>query len=257
MLAELRLELETDSPEFGYYQSSNMQGILMQQTDSAYASLLHEQGLRPYSQHIAAGKPAEWVVKTLTKEAYQYIILPLLDGTFQEFDIEKKKIHVKILKKELKTQTYQELMDEFYTKPASRYLNMEILTPAAFKSQGKYINMPDLWHIYQSLMNKYSAVSAEMDMYDGETLKQLTEGSSIVQYRLKSALFPLEGVKIPSFQGTMRIKINGTDTMARYARLLMRFGAYSGIGIKTAIGMGGIKINDGCGDKTGTGRTVP
>ena len=30
--------------------------------------------------------------------------------------------------------------------------------------------------------------------------------------------------------------------MARYARLLMRFGNYSGVGIKTAMGMGAIKL---------------
>ena len=41
MLAELRMKIEPDNPDFGYYQSSNMHGVLMEQLDSAYADQLH------------------------------------------------------------------------------------------------------------------------------------------------------------------------------------------------------------------------
>ena len=39
----------------------------------------------------------------------------------------------------------------------------------------------------------------------------------------------------------MCVKVAGTETMANYAGLLMKFGEYSGIGIKTAIGMGPLR----------------
>lgn len=256
MLAELRLELEADSPEFGYYQSSNLHGVLMERMDASYAGRLHTQGLKPYSQYLHVGERKEWRIKTLTAEAYQQIISPLLDGQFQEFDIEKKGIHIKVRKKELKISSYQELLDEFYSNSCSRTLHLEFLSPTSFKSNGRYIIMPDMRYIYQSLMNKYSAASIDMDMYDEETLRQLAGGSIITQYRLRSVSFPLEGVKIPSFKGSMRVKVNGTDTMARYVRLLARFGEYSGVGIKTAMGMGGMKVNDGYADQTDTGRTA-
>ena len=45
MLAELKLELEADDPDFGHFQSSNLQGVLMERIDKSYASRLHEQGL--------------------------------------------------------------------------------------------------------------------------------------------------------------------------------------------------------------------
>lgn len=244
MLAELRMKVEADKPDFGYYQSSNLQGVLMQQIAPAYAQQLHEQGLKPYSQHLELGSSKEWVIKTCTEEAYQNIILPLLDQEFSQFIIEKKDIHIKILEKKRKTENKKELLDEFYSDHCEHYLNLEFLTPASFKSNGRYIIMPDMHYIYQSLMNKYSAASAEIDMYDEETLEQLAGSSEIIRYRLKSALFPIEGVKIPSFMGEMGIKIKGTDTMARYARLLARFGEYSGVGIKTAMGMGALKIKE-------------
>ena len=114
MLAELRMELEADSPALGCYQSSNMQGVLMETIDSAYAEDLHRQGLNPYSQYMIGGRTKEWVVKTLTKEAYQYMIKPLMEEDFSGFTIAKKNIQVKISKKELKIVRKQELMDEFY-----------------------------------------------------------------------------------------------------------------------------------------------
>ena len=245
MLAELRMELAPDSADFGYFQSSNLHGVLMEQIDSGYAQTLHEQGLKPYSQYLTGKEKKEWRIKTLTKEAYQQIIAPLLDSGFAQFHIEKKQIHIKICKKEIQTIAYQDLLEEFYSEPCGRTIHLEFLTPASFKSAGRYIILPDLHYIYQSLMNKYSAASNELNMYDEETLHQLTGSSVITQYRLKSTSFPLEGIRIPAFKGEVRIKLNGTNTMAKYVRLLARFGEYSGVGIKTAIGMGGMKIGDG------------
>ncbi len=242
MLAKLRMKLEVDCAEFGYYQSSNMQGVLMERLDSSYADKLHMAGLKPYSQYIVEGSQKEWVVNTLTQEAYQKIIMPLLDKEFTNFNIEKKEIPIKIQEKELKTISKKELLDEFYSEEYNRYINLEFLTPCAFRSNGKYVFMPDIRFIYQSLMNKYSAASEDMDMYDEETLEQLINCSEIVRYRLKSVFFPLEGVKIPGFKGELCIKVKGTATMARYARLLARLGEYSGVGIKTAIGMGALQM---------------
>ena len=111
-----------------------------------------------------------------------------------------------------------------------------------FKSYGRYINYPDLRLIYQSLMNKYDSVLKEASMFDEDTLDMLVEGSEIVKYNLRSYLFPLQGVKIPSFFGSMTIKVTSTDTAAKFIRLLLEFGEYSGVGIKTGLGMGAIQI---------------
>lgn len=245
MLAKLTMKLLTEGADFGYYQSSNLQGVLMNQLEGGYAEELHAPGLKPYSQYVAGGDPPEWTVSVLTQEDYQKMILPLLDPAFAEFELEKKGIHIRILSKELRTIRKKELLDEFYADQYSRYLNLEFLTPTAFKSSGRYIIMPEVRLIYQSLMNKYSAASEDMDMYDEDTLEQLTGCSEIIRYRLKSTVFPLEGVKIPSFKGELCIRITGTAAMARFARLLARFGEYSGVGIKTAIGMGAIRIKNG------------
>ena len=81
-----------------------------------------------------------------------------------------------------------------------------------------------------------------MEMYDEDVLEELVKNSTIVNYKLNSTYFQMEGIRIPSFRGKIGIKISGTDTIAKYARFLAEFGEYSGVGIKTAMGMGAVKL---------------
>lgn len=245
MLAELRMKLNVEGGNIGYYQSSNMQGILMTVIDSAYAEKLHEQSLRPYSQYIIGGESNEWIVRTMTEKAYENIILPLNDTCFKECYIDKKNIQISIVDKKIKTVNKKELLDEFYSDSYERKFNIRYLTPTSFKSNNQYVIIPDLRLIYQSLMNKYSASEKEMYMYDEDVLEQIVACSQISGYKLKSTVFPIEKVKIPSFIGNMTIKVTGNSTLSKYIRLLLRFGEYSGVGIKTAMGMGCFEFNRG------------
>lgn len=244
MLAKLVLHLESQG-DIGYYQSSNLQGVLMQQIDSQYAAKMHEQGLNPYSQYLVGKEDKNWVITALSQEAYEHIIIPLYDTKFCSFLLEKKEIFVTIKDKELITKPRQELLDIFYGDTTKRCVTLRFLTPTAFKSNNHYVIIPEVRYIYQSLMNKYSATSDDLDMFDMDTLEELSARSYISQYRLKSVHFPLEGVRVPAFIGELTIRITGNDTLARYANMLFAFGEYSGIGIKTSMGMGAMTIERG------------
>ena len=83
--------------------------------------------------------------------------------------------------------------------------------------------------------------SEAFDMFDEETLEALVEQSEIVRYRLQTVPFPLEKVQITGFTGSICIHIRGPETMARYLRMLFKFGEFAGVGIKTGMGMGAMK----------------
>lgn len=78
-------------------------------------------------------------------------------------------------------------------------------------------------------------------MYDEDTLEELVTQSEIVRYRLQTIPFPLEKTNITGFIGNICIHIKGPETMARYVRMLAKFGEFSGVGIKTGMGMGAMK----------------
>ncbi|SET01630.1 CRISPR-associated endoribonuclease Cas6 [[Clostridium] aminophilum] len=238
-----RLILKLDAEGLNYKKASDFHGVLFSLIDHEYAEFLHRQQLHPYSQYIYfKNGGCYWYIHALNSEAYIHIIEPLLKDEFNQFQIHNGNIGVSVTDKTLTVKKYSNLMEEFYDKPVNRDYEVEVRTYTSFKQRGRYNITPDLRLFFQSLMMKYSAVSGNEIMADEETLEQLTLDSVISRYRLKTGVFPVEGRTIPGFMGTMGIKVFGSDTMMRYVRLLLQFGEYSGIGIKTAIGMGAIKI---------------
>ena len=116
ILASLDLAIE---PEGQYpltnQKASVFQGILMQEIDADYAEQLHLSQLHPYSQHIISDKEKTiWRIYTLDEEAYQQIILPLLNPKFDSFTIERDQVKIKIVDKKLSTSSRQRLIEEYY-----------------------------------------------------------------------------------------------------------------------------------------------
>ncbi len=248
MLAELRMEIEDSTGELGYFKSSNLQGIIMETINPEYAEQLHIQGRSPYSQHLEVIKEGNirktvWVISTLTSDAYENIILPLLKPDFSKITFKKSSETYKISNKQVSTKDKKELLERFNNVKGEQFLNLEFITPTSFKSNGKYVIYPDIRLLFTSLMNKYDVSSEDMHMYDEDTLEQIINDCCLVRYDLKSTFFPLEGIRVPGFKGKIGIKITGTDTIKRYARFLSEFGEYSGVGIKCGMGMGALRIS--------------
>ena len=245
MLAKLQLELKTGNGDVIPYQKAViLQSILMGQIGGAYANKLHESRLHPYCQSVIQqnGKNI-WEICTTNAEAYQGILLPLQDAGFRHFFMEDDQWEVDVVQKQMQQKTKSEFMDQYYFKDAGRYLNIEFRTPAAFKSQGEYVFLPELRLLYQSLMMKYSASSDDEAAEDEDVLEQLIAYSRVSKYRLRSCIYSLHGVRIPAFLGQLSIRVSGPQAMVNFLHMLFRFGEYSGIGIKTAMGMGNIKLN--------------
>lgn len=250
MLAELRMLLKTDSSQetenvknrLDYRKASIFQSVLLQRANMEYAQRMHEQGLRPYSQTVYyEDDHTYWLVKTFTKEAYKELIMPLLCDDFNMFEIGSDKQKIYIIKKELLSRDKKELFDDFYIRHDDSRVTVRFCTPTAFRQNGEYVIFPDIKLFFQSLMNKCSASTKDMEMFDEEVLEELEKNIRINRYSLKSVLFPLNGIRIPAFVGEVTFHMRGPAVMVNYANLLINFGCYSGVGIKTAMGMGMIQ----------------
>lgn len=241
MFAELRIKLECKGLD--YRMSSNLHGVIMETIRTEYAEYLHQLQTNPFSQCLVreAGDMV-WYIRTFNEEAYQEIIVPI--SKVEKFTLKKGTMNVSVREREIRTEKIENMMEEFYQANSGRYIEITFQTPTAFKSNGKYIFYPDLTLIFNSLMKRYSAVDSNMSMKDEETLNQLVNSSEIVRYKIRTVPFPMEGVTITGFQGDVCIKIKGGSTMAAFAKLLFRLGEYLGVGIKTGLGMGSIKIKE-------------
>jgi CRISPR-associated endoribonuclease Cas6 len=128
-------------------------------------------------------------------------------------------------------------------KNSDRKISVKIMTPISFKSNGSYINIPDLRLIYNSLLRRFNEFS-EQSFIPMETIDQLVDASDLA-YRLRSTFYHLEGVRIKAFTGSFTVYLYGTPQIIQLANMLFRFAEYSGIGIKTTLGMGAVKLEKG------------
>lgn len=246
MLARLEMELRTKGNDFIPYQKAViLQSILMGQVGEPYAAMLHESTRHSYCQSVINqnGKNI-WQICTTDQEAFQGIILPLQDISFNHFYMEDTQWEVTVAQKQLLQKTKDEFMDQYYFQNADRYIKVDFRTPTAFKRQGAYVYIPELRLIYQSLVKKYDAASDDEMAEDEDLLEQLLTYSKVVQYRLHSCSYSVHGVKIPAFMGQLTIRVNGPQAMVNFLHMLFRFGEYAGVGIKTAMGMGNIALRE-------------
>ncbi len=245
MLAKLIMELDIpDELNFSINKSSLLHGVIMEQIDSEYAEKLHENRMNPFSMYLTRTKSGfEWTVCAYSEEAYSNIIEKLMYSHFDGFELKHNgRVRIGIKSKKLETKKKSELMDEFYDKYAERYFNIRFKTPTSFKMNGRYIFYPDMELMYRNIMNKYNNSSDGVSVYDEDTLEQILKNSRITKYNLRSVLFHMEGIKIPAFTGDITIRVNGTDTMRNFVRLLFKHSEYSGIGIKCSLGMGAVEL---------------
>lgn len=222
---------------------SLMQGVLMQQIDYDYADILHRSELKPYSQFVSFGPAGiKWTVQTLTATAEDEILQPLFADSFREVHLEQKELTLPILSKTIEHLTEDELMQQTFFGNCPRSVRTSFVTPCTFKSQGNYQIFPSIRLLFQSLVNKFDAASERSSVSYPELLNDLEAHTFITEYRLQSTRFGVEGVSIPSYQGHITMKMNGPQQMVNLVHMLLRFGTYSGVGIKTAMGMGGFRI---------------
>ena len=130
--------------------------------------------------------------------------------------------------------------ETFLTERKNRFWTLRFHTPTAFKSAGSYQLLPTSRLLLQSLMQKWNCCFPDCVIEDeGMGLEAMAEGLVCHSVRLSSRSYPLKRNLIPGITGELRIenKLNGFHRIL--ADALLEFGNYSGVGIKTSLGMGG------------------
>jgi len=240
MLSSLNIELEGKIEKSrNDLLGSLFQGFIMENIDTDYADTLHVSTLHPYSQYVTMTEDKIiWTLNTLNAEAKEKIADKI--KKMEKVNIKYKEKEYKIVSTKEKSINYKDLVKENYLKDGSRRLKVSFLTPTSFKQDGRYVIFPTVRLIFQSLMLKFDKSSSDMEVFGKDILETFESYTEITMYKLRSTYFHLDGTKIPSFIGDITITIKGPSQLVNLANLLLKFGTYSGVGIKTGIGMGGI-----------------
>lgn len=221
-----------------------LNGVLMGLLPPAYAEYLHYQSVNPYSLHVFNSKGNFiWEINLLDKQAAEIIGDILLDESFTEFIIESlNDARCIILEKKVEKLSEKDLADIFYrSEPVNRFA-LNFHSPTSFKQQGAHVFYPDLRLVFQSLMMKYNALMEDDNDINHDFLDEIVSSINITSYDLNSHYFTIHKAKIPAFRGKLFFTVRANNTVTNYIHVLLKFAEYSGVGVKTSLGMGNVSV---------------
>ena len=112
----------------------------------------------------------------------------------------------------------------------------------AFKRRKRYQNLPTTRLLLQSLIRKWNSCIPDRPMpeTEDEALEELAADLVCRSFQLQDSTFFLKGNAIPGFTGSILFENRLTGAQGLRVDALLHFAPFSGVGIKTALGMGGV-----------------
>ena len=246
MLQQIQLKVKAaDGQKLHTNWGYSLYGILCRHTDSDYIAELHSCNETPISQYLEVlpgYQEGIWHIHLLGEEAIHFFGETIQNNN--SFPAEHHGTILQIVEKHIAAPISEHdfCMQYLTMGEAVRTHELEFITPVGFKSQEQYQIFPTVELMLKSLWRNWQSFSRELQL-DGEDVRdQLIQYTQIRDYQLKSVRYPLKGNKIPACKGKVILQVHGPEPLARIVSMLLAFGEYSGIGMKTALGMGGCRI---------------
>lgn len=224
---------------------SVLHGVLMELVGTDYAGQLHKAGLRPYSQYVYFNKDRKqyiWRLSAVTADTVNRIVRPMLEMPEKIF-LKQKRGHLYIKDRTILEETsYKDLIhkfwisDVFYTQA-----KLQCMSTTSFKVDKQYTIFPEFFRIYRYLLRRWNQFSTIGLLDTDFLLEALETGVFIQDYNLRMGIYGLEGVKIRGFRGQVILQFKRNVELQRVLALLSYYSQFTGLGIKTALGMGGVK----------------
>jgi CRISPR-associated endoribonuclease Cas6 len=236
-----RIDLVLKNKNINRNMGSIFAGYLMSIIDRDYVEYLHHLQLNPYTSYVYFDKKENryvWRINTLDKIAKEMIIDRVLVLNEREFLLENQNINVEV--------------EKFVRYPEADYSTLYLdeekknkiifNTPTSFKSQGVYQIFPQVDLILNSVVRKINEFSEEIKIEEQSVIDSIISKTSITSYTLRSTKYHLEKVRISSFIGDLYIKNFSNEEYEKIFYFIMKVMNYTGVGIKTSLGMGGVKV---------------
>lgn len=224
-------------PEWGY----RLYAALLEEVPTAYGATLHRDGATPVSQYLTrAGERLDWHI-TLMGEESEKMLAPVLEGK-RSFPLRKDGVTLQVTER---SRTAVSDVDDLFARCArcTGIHQLKFQTPCAFKSRKRYQILPSSRLILQSLMKQWNGCfpTCPIEDEDGEGMEAMAEQVWCRSYHLHDQSFWFKGNQIPGFVGDLTLENRLSGFHRTLADALLYFSGYAGIGIKTTLGMGGVR----------------
>ena len=242
MIRKYKIPLKAENGRLRPEHAYALYGELMSRIDGGVADELHTDGFTPISQHLESGiNGAEWIVSTFDDDVSEAFLDAIND--VREITLRDSGIKLSVSEAVIESGTdFEKLLSESADEPRPACRRIEFTSPTGFKSEEQHVLFPTSDLILKSLILKWNAACPDYLLEDEELMKMLLSGVSISGYRLASYDYRMKNQHIRSFTGSVTLRAKLSAPLEKLYEMLLRFGGYSGGGIKTALGMGGMKV---------------
>ena len=246
MILDLHINF-SDGTRIHPFLSNVLHGIMMEHIDTDYATILHKSTVHPYRQYVFYDTKQDttiWRVIGLNQDAIINILEPLFHLPEQVFVRQQQK-YLQITDRIIYDETsYDFLYETFLEAPLRtvKTIDLKFITSASFKSQGEYIPFPDTSRFFKGLLRRWNAFSTNHPIKGDHLADTLASLFKVCDYHLKFSPYRIERVQIPAFKGHYTLRPNTKHPLFPIAMLLLAYGEFAGIGIKTPFGMGAYRL---------------
>ena len=243
MLKQYRLRLIPEGPchtrpEWAYH----LYGALLSRLPRAFAEAAHQDAATPLSQYLQLEPDGAllWTVNLLGGDSEAALSAPV--EALERLELNKEGATLRVA-----ARAHSEIPDAdallALAEGHSEIHAMRVLTSAAFKSRGQYVNLPTPRLLLQSLVRQWNGCVKEVPIEDEdeEGMETMAAGLRFRQFSLRDRMYYLKGRSIPGFIGSLTVENRLKGFHRTLANALLLFSDYSGIGIKTTLGMGGVR----------------
>lgn len=240
MLTRYELTLESSravQPESEW--AYPLYAALLEQLPETVAESQHIGDRTPISQFLRCDPDGtmRWHVSLLGTAA-EDVIAPVLE-TNKVYHLRKLNTVLQVTDRRKVTISS---VEDLLTEPHKQKRKLRFCTPTAFKSRGEYELLPTPERMLQNLVRQWNVCVPECSIEDedNEGIFMLTRDLRYCGLELKDRTYRLKGHPIPGIMGTLTLDNRYQGFLAQLVNGLLTFATFSGVGIKTTLGMGGI-----------------
>lgn len=243
MIAQVNIQLQKSEAPYTAAVAYPLYAWLLSQVNQVDGDALHSQDVHPITQHVWYDNTTHtewWTVNLLTDAAID-TFLPILEQA-EQAELHRQKILFTARRVE-RNISAQQLLQRARTLPEVNRYTLRIVTPTAFKQNGRYAIFPQESLILQSLVNRWELCFPEFSLSDPDAMQAILRGLHITDYKLQTLRHPLKQTRLPGFVGRIILDTHLPAPLAEVVKTLYCFAPYAGLGVKTTLGMGGVQID--------------
>lgn len=222
--------------------SYRLYAFLNQLVGNQQAYAWHQQQQTPLHQCLYRdGDQIIWRVALISQEA-ESVLAPKL-SSLRKIILNGRQWSLKLIKQE-EIPIEQLVQFHLFQQPAAKQFSIQWLTPTAYRVAGHYDTLPNIERMLNGLAQTWQKFYPDVGFWHSDMSQSWRNYCFYTRYRLQSTSFSFKKVHVPSFMGEATLSVTDHMPLARLVGLLISAGSWSGCGIKTALGMGGIRVLD-------------